>query len=187
MHLHMGSSRAMQIFTLAGYNKNLKMNDLETEIVTLLAQRPHSLYEIVEKTGTIHPAALPLNRLEKNFIIQRCGLTPTDLLHFNGQFTRWDKEASSKMCALFATVSGISTEELVAKLLNRVVQQLTLELIKKQLDKETQPDEMDACKVCQVLVNNFFNSNSKDYSIRFELHRSIIGRCTHKSFSPSSG
>ena len=175
MHLHMGSSRAIQIFTLAGYNKNLELNDLEAEIVALLSQRPHSLYELVEQTNTIHPAALPLTRLEKNFIIQRCGLTPTDLLHINGQFTRWDKEASRKMCALFAAVSGISPEELVTKLLNLVVRQLTLELIKKQLDTETQPDEMDACKVCQVLVNNFFNSNSKDYSVRFELHRSIIG------------
>jgi len=153
MHLYLGSSRAMQIFTLSGYNKNLELNDLESEIVTLLAQRPHSVYEIVEKTGTIHPATLPLNHLEKNFIIQRCGLTPTDLLHINGQFTCWDKEASNKMCALFAAVSGISPEELVEKLLNRVVQQLTLELIKKQLDAETQSDEMDTCKVCQVLVN----------------------------------
>ena len=64
---------------------------------------------------------------------------------------------------------------LVAMLLEQVVRRLALELMKKQLDMMTQSDEMDGCGVCRVMLDNMFNGGGKDFSVRFDLHRPVIG------------
>ena len=173
--LHMGSSKAVQFFTLNGHSRQLELTEPEAEIVSLLEQRPHAIDELVDRTDTIYAGALPLARLEENYIIQRCGLTPTDLLHVTGQFDRWNREISRKMCNLFATLSGLNLEEMVVLLLDKVVQRLALELMKKQLSAETRADDMNVCGVCGAMIKNMFNVGGKDYSVRFTLHRPVIG------------
>ncbi len=174
-HIRMGSSKALQFFTLTGHSRHLVMTEGEARIVNLLKQRPYSVDELVEHTNAVYAGALPLARLEDNYIIQRCGLTPTDLLHVTGQFDRWDRDTSRKMCDMFATLCGLNMEEMVVLLLDKMVRRLALELMKKQLDAETHPDAMDGCEVCRVMVANLFNGGGKDYSVRFTLNRPVIG------------
>jgi N-methylhydantoinase A/oxoprolinase/acetone carboxylase beta subunit len=170
-----GSSKALQFFTLTGHSLHLEMTEGEARIVDLLKHRPYSMDELTDRTGAIYEGALPLARLEKNYIIQRCGLTPTDLLHVTGQFDRWDRGTSRKMCDMFAALCGMNMEEMVVLLLDKVVQRLALELIKKQLDAETQADDMDRCDVCRVMMANLFKGGAKDYSVHFTLNRPVIG------------
>lgn len=175
LNIRTGSSKTLQILTLTDYSSQLKLTAPEAKIVTLLEQRPHAIDELVDRTQTLHSGFLPLARMEENYIIQRCGLTPTDLLHVTGQFNRWNKETSLSMCSLFATLSSLNMEEMVVMLLDQVVQRLAMELIKKQLDMEIQPDDMDNCPACQVMLGNILNGGNKNYSIRFHLHRPVIG------------
>ncbi len=174
-HIRTGSSKALQFFTLTGHSRHLEMTDGEAQIVNLIKQRPYSVDELVDRTGAVYEGALPLARLEENYIIQRCGLTPTDLLHATGQFDRWNRDTSRKVCHMFAKLCGLNMEEMVVLLLDRMVQRLALELMKKQLDTETHPDAMDGCQVCQVMIANLFNGGGKDYSVHFTLNRPVIG------------
>jgi N-methylhydantoinase A/oxoprolinase/acetone carboxylase beta subunit len=174
-HIRTGSSKALHFFTLTGHSRQVKMTESESRIVALLKQRPYSMDELVDRTHAIYEGALPLARLEENYIIQRCGLTPTDLLHVTGQFDRWDRDTSRQMCHMFATLCGLNMEEMVVLLLDKMVQRLALELMKKQLDTETNPDAMDSCEVCQAMIANLFNGGGKDYSVHFTLNRPVIG------------
>ena len=173
--IHTGSSRGIHIFTLTARRVDLDMTDAEREIVTLLKERPHALNELAERTGATYPGAVPVSRLERHFILQRCGLTPTDLLHATGRFTLWNADTSHKMCAIIAALAGLSPEQMVPMLLDQIVQQLVLELIKKHLDTDIRPGQMDRCEVCQMLMNNLLNGENKLYSVHFKLHRPIIG------------
>ncbi len=175
LNMRTGSSKTMQILTLTDYNRQLKLTAPEAKIVALLKQRPHAIDELVDRTKALHAGFLPLARLEENYIIQRCGLTPTDLLHVTGQFNRWNKETSLSVCNLFAALSDLNMEEMVVMLLDQVVQRLAMELMKKQLDMEIQPDDMDHCPACRVMVGNILNGGNKNYSVRFYLHRPVIG------------
>ena len=173
--LKSGSAKALHFFTLTGHTCQLALTESESEIVALLKERPHAIDEMVDRTGAVYDGALPLSRLEENYVIQRCGLTPTDLLHVSGRFNRWSTETARTVCALFAALCDMDPNALVAMLLEQVVRRLALELMKKQLDMMTQSDEMDGCGVCRVMLDNMFNGGGKDFSVRFDLHRPVIG------------
>ncbi len=175
LSLQPGTSKTLHFFTLTGHTRHPALTEREADILELLKERPHSIDELVDRTGAVYAGALPVSRLEDNFVIQRCGLTPTDLLHVNGRFNRWDTETARAMCALFAELSGLDPDAMVALLLEQLVQRLSLELMKKQLDMVTQPDDMDSCRVCQVMLDNMFNGGNQDFRVRFTLHRPVIG------------
>lgn len=61
----------MQILAVTGSVRQLELTYLEKQIVSLLKTRPHSLDELVQKTGVFSDGSLPLERLEENFILQR--------------------------------------------------------------------------------------------------------------------
>ena len=175
LNIRSGSSNGMQILFLTDHNPPLKLTPAEARIVALLETRPHTVEELAERTKALHIGFLPVTRLEENYIVQRCGLTPTDLLHVTGQFDRWHVETSRRICDLFAAVSDMQTKEMVVMLLDRVVQLLAIELIKKQMDMETRPDDLDHCPACRVWVKNILDGGHKDYSVQFHLHRPVIG------------
>lgn len=175
LNLRSGTSNSMQILFLTDHNHQMKLTPTEARIVSLLEQRPHAIEELAERTKALHIGFLPLSRLEENYIIQRCGLTPTDLLHVAGQFEQWDIETSQQICNLFATLSEMPIEEMVVMLLDRVVGRLAIELMKKQMDMETPPNDLEECPACRVWVKNILDGGHKDYSIRFHLHRPVIG------------
>ena len=144
------STRDLQILALTGETDNMPFTPLEESIIDLLRVRPHSVEELVDKTGVLFIPALGLHRLEESYIIQRCGLTLTDLLHVTGGFTRWDGEAARFFCGLFSRLTRMDVPEMAEHLLNMGVERLTLEILKKQLDEDTDSDCLESCPVCQI-------------------------------------
>ncbi|RTZ94940.1 MAG: hydantoinase/oxoprolinase [Deltaproteobacteria bacterium] len=175
LHLYRSGSWPMQVLTRVGQAGDLLLRDEEKRILALLEKRPCSLDELAQHFDTGHWRLLNLERLEMAGVIQRCGLTPTDLLHVTGRFNRWDTETAGKMCELFCEVTGWNQAELIDFLLDRVVRRVAMELLKKQLDEEVVPDDLEACDICRALMNNLFTGGTDDYRVRIDLHRPVIG------------
>lgn len=169
------SSDNMQILTLTGSTDHLPLTPLEEQIVALLASRPYSIDELILRMGVLFEGGLKLGRLEEQFIIQRCGLTPTDLLHVSGRFERWNKKAAERLCGQIARLAKMDRPALVEHLLQSAVERLALELLKRQLDEETDPEALDTCLVCRTLVKNLMAGGSDQYSVRIDLKRPVIG------------
>jgi N-methylhydantoinase A/oxoprolinase/acetone carboxylase beta subunit len=108
-------------------------------------------------------------------VVQRCGLTPTDLLHVTGRYNRWNRPVALKMCELFSEVAGWDQAKMIDFLLDKVVRRVSMELLKKQLDEEVASDRLDDCKICRTLMNNLFNNGNSDYTVQINLHRPVIG------------
>jgi len=125
---HTATTRKMQILVVTGSIKKLELTPLEEKIISLLKTRPHSIAELAQKTNVLSDSSLPLQRLEENFIIQRCGLTLTDLLHITGQFVKWDRQLAEEYCGMFSYLAKKPIPELTQVLLDMGVKQLTLEL-----------------------------------------------------------
>jgi N-methylhydantoinase A/oxoprolinase/acetone carboxylase beta subunit len=169
------STRGMQIMALNGSSDGLNLTPLEEQIVALLKERPFSIRELCERTGVLHEWGLHMDRLEDNFMIQRCGLTLTDLLHVTGRFEQWDRSAAEKFCRLFSIIAKMKNVEMTEHLLNMGTDRLTLELLKRQLDEETDPQDLDTCPVCQALIQNLFSKGNDQYVVRIELKRPVVG------------
>lgn len=72
---------------------HLDLTATEKEILELVRESPHSLYYLskaLEKDVDI----LPWQRLVKIGSLHRASLTPTDILHAAGDFSRWDLRAA---------------------------------------------------------------------------------------------
>ena len=169
------STQNMQILVLNGSQENLVLTPQEDKIVTLLKSRPFSIDELVKQTEVLFEGSLKLGRLEENFIIQRCGLTLTDLLHATGHFERWNKDAAERICRIFSRLIKMGIPEMAQHLMDMGIERLTLELLKRQLDEETDPEALLTCHVCKTLVKNLLAGGSDQYTVRIDLKRPIVG------------
>ncbi len=172
---HTTSTRKMQILAVTGSTKQLELTPLEKKIISLLKTRPHSIDELVLKTDVLSDSSLPLRRLEENFIIQRCGLTLTDLLHITGQFDRWDRNMAKEYCEMFCFLAKKQRRELTRYLLDMGVNLLTIEILKRQLDDEVDTEGLHTCPVCKVLINNLLTRTNPHYEVSINLKRPVIG------------
>jgi N-methylhydantoinase A/oxoprolinase/acetone carboxylase beta subunit len=177
LHLdrHSGTTRDMQILALTGSPDNLSLTAPEEKILTLLESRPYSIDELIKQTGVLFEKSLRLDRLEDSFIIQRCGLTLTDILHVTKQFDRWSRESAENYCKLISRLTKMDMADMTQLLLEMGIERLTLELLKRQLDEETDPEALHACPVCQTLIRNLLSGGTDQYAVRIDLKRPVVG------------
>jgi N-methylhydantoinase A/oxoprolinase/acetone carboxylase beta subunit len=166
-------TRPMQMLMLTGHSNGLNLTAQEQEILSLLKERPFSLDELGCRSEAGYWAILPLKRLEEHYIVQRCGFTPTDLLHIKGLFEKWDKKTSQYICGMLARIVPYEQDELVDYLLDATVKQVAVELLKNQLEGEA--DTLDECPVCKTLVSNLLAGGGTDFTVNIKLHSPIIG------------
>jgi hypothetical protein len=79
------------------------------------------------------------------------------------------------MCDLLADMAGMTRDSLVTMLLEQVVQQLTGELIKNQLDGEIEADALDRHDLSKFLIGRMAGDGRGEYRIDFKLRRPVIG------------
>ncbi|WP_373500353.1 hydantoinase/oxoprolinase family protein, partial [Desulfococcus sp.] len=175
IHRYASSTRGMQVLALNGAAGDMDLTGPEREIIALLTARPCSIDELLERTGAMIERALPIRRLEEYAVIQRCGLTPTDLLHITGRFDRWDGRTAARYAAIYAAQARTDVLEMAQAMLEKVVRELALELLKRELDGETDPDAIHTCPVCRTLVENLFAGGSDHYRVRIDLKHPIVG------------
>ncbi len=174
-HRFRNSWTATQLLTLINRDIRLSLTELEKRIVELVDERPRSLDEICQRLDVPHPGALPLERLEAGFVIQRCGLTPTDLLHVTGRFTQWNGEASRRMVMLFAGTSGMSESDIVSRLMQLTTENLTMAIVSSQLETFGKTGAIESCATCRKLFDNLFGKDNQPFSVRLSFHHPIIG------------
>jgi N-methylhydantoinase A/oxoprolinase/acetone carboxylase beta subunit len=169
------SSRDLQIIALLEPRLRQRMTVLEEKIFDLLVRRPHAVDELVRHTGEHFAGALGLERLEQNFIIQRCGFTPTDLLHIENRFTRWSRDTAVRMGRMVARICRLDLQAMTAGLLTRIGERLTLEILKTQLDAEADPTEPDHNCLGRTLVENMLKGGNRRFTVSIRMHQPVIG------------
>jgi hypothetical protein len=117
---------------------------------------------------------LPLERLEEKFIIQKCGLTFTDLLHINGRFRKWDTGAAEQYAEFYSFLSGKPLYEMVDTLMDMGARQLSMELLKHRLD-DVESDRLDDCQACTTLIYHLLNEQHPNYEVAINLKHPVIG------------
>ncbi len=169
------SWQPMQILTLNDQASCFEMTEAEKCIVQLVAKRPRSLDELVQRTNALYPGNLPLQRLESNHILQRGGLTPTDLLHFTGAFTRWDVESSRQMISVQAEIAGVPEDQLVSELMQRIVRRLSMELLADRLKTFREDGTLESCATCRRLLSHLIDGDRSNLTVNISLHQPVVG------------
>jgi N-methylhydantoinase A/oxoprolinase/acetone carboxylase beta subunit len=74
----------------------------EESLVSLLREGPQPVPDIVKHLKVLHIGQVEAKELLRQEIIGRSGLTPTDLMHVEGSYDRWDREAAMAALDVFA-------------------------------------------------------------------------------------
>jgi hypothetical protein len=65
--------------------------------------------------------------------------------------------------------------EMIDHIFELGVKRLSMELLKRRLDDDMDPDKMDACPVCKTLVHHLLNEQHPNYEISINLKHPVIG------------
>jgi N-methylhydantoinase A/oxoprolinase/acetone carboxylase beta subunit len=165
----------MDLLALNVHEHDLVLGDDEARLVESLRARPRSAAELARLTNAVGWQFLPLARLEESHLVQRCALTPTDLLHVTAQVTLWDAPAARRMCDAFARLAGSRREEFAQRAIRQVVRMLAVELLKKRLDDRIDGDDLDASPAARALIDNALGGGDDGFRVRVALGRPIVG------------
>lgn len=105
---------------------------LGTKIAEILEDGPHCAAYIAGKL-TVYERITGLGELLEHQLVSPVTMTPTDLLHIKGTFTRWDAEASIQYIAIAADCMKCEASELTDKLMKKYKDQLTKSVIESIL------------------------------------------------------
>ena len=168
------STQSMQILTKTGDVNSLRLTPLEEQIISKLEKRPYSIDELLQNPDVETRLSLPLQRLEENFIIQRSGLTLTDIFHIKGLFEKWDTESAERYAGFYSSITGIPLYEMVDYLLELGTKKLSTELLKHCLDNVNSA-EIDNNQAWKTLIHLLLNEQHPNYEVAINFKHPVIG------------
>jgi N-methylhydantoinase A/oxoprolinase/acetone carboxylase beta subunit len=105
-------------------------NDPRTQkVLELLKEGPRLLPRLLKQVGAVSPIQINVDDLINQEVIERAGLTPTDILHASGEFTPWDGEIARLIIDHVARGWGIGSEEFILKIKDAITRKITGEIV----------------------------------------------------------
>ena len=159
----------------------VKIKDLENSTLTnddktflsAISEGPLSLNEVSEKYN-IHPFSINVGKMEELGMVQRIGMTPTDLLHAEGSYVEYDAEASSLGVKYMSKIMKMEPDVFIQLGKLKVMQKIAREILKKLYFEETGKLTMD--KIAEDLTDKFITGKEGlDYSCSIKLNKPLIG------------
>ncbi len=95
----------------------------DEKMIAKLKERPHSMTYLARIIGQ-DPETIDLTPLVEEGVLLRIGVTPTDILHVQGRYNRWNRDLSNAGVEILARRQEIST----VKFLDRVERMIKVKL-----------------------------------------------------------
>ena len=128
------STEAMEILALTGREPVFDLTYEEEQVLKLLKERPYSVKELALKLKHGLWKILNTGRLENTALIQRYGLTPTDVLTAEGKISLWSPDLSSRVYKLYEIIWGEEAETLHEQVFGYITDNLLKTLLLQELN-----------------------------------------------------
>lgn len=119
---------------------------MHVRLLKTLNEGPASVSALLEKLGRYHRVQLNADGLFRQGLLECATLTPTDLLHINGQMDAWDAEAARQAVKCACGICGRDPKTFVEKTLDHIVAMMveeTVVFLAGQGEKTGLPDTVD--------------------------------------------
>lgn len=161
-----------EFFTLAHDGDRSALQTEDIAFLQLLENGPCRLTDAGTVLG-VNPHTFSVQLLESRGFVTRIGVTPTDILHAEGSYTRYDAEASSAAVGYLARKCGLSEKDFIRHTKEIITRKIASCALEKVLLDESGKDEIDMSQ--QIILNKAVNGGSADYRLDFILKYPIIG------------
>ncbi len=162
----------LDVLILSG-SPRVDLTDREKALIDLLSSGPVPALHAASSLGLPSPRLLPLSRLEDWGVVKRAGLTPTDLLHASGAFTRWSVSAAKKALEAFAVIFGASSEEVSSLAMQAVTRRIFEEIVRREVAHESRKLH-DIPEDWEFLMAKAFSDDGAGLGVSFSLRRPVI-------------
>jgi len=99
------------------------------QVLEMLREGPRALPSILEELDLFHPLQFGGSALLREEVIGRSSLTPTDLLHLNGTFTPWNREAADLAAGLCAGYARLEADQFIEEVFRFMVTRIARETV----------------------------------------------------------
>ncbi|MCL2147402.1 MAG: hydantoinase/oxoprolinase family protein, partial [Synergistaceae bacterium] len=99
------------------------LGDDDAAVVKALSDGPLSISELSDRTK-ISLYSLNTTKLERYGIIQRCGVTPTDIAHITGELSKWDAGAAELCTEYLAFKLKMTIRELASTVKEQICRKI---------------------------------------------------------------
>lgn len=162
-----------EFFIFSREMKGLDLGKNGQTLIDLIRKEPRTIHEISILTG-MHPLEFDVRRLEELGVIQRIGLTPTDILHAEGTYVEYDPLPSKFGVEIQSAIVGMESGEFCSAVRNKVVEKVAYELLSKLVYEET--GKMEFNGVAEDFIMKFIKGTpGLDYLCRLDISKKIIG------------
>lgn len=112
-----------------------KYTNFEKKVATTLKDTPMSLTILQKQIGE-KVTKTSLERLIDEGVLIRCGVTPTDAMHYKGDFTEYSIEAATYGLSIMAKCIGSEVQSLSEKIYELVVHKLYTNILRSLIEDE---------------------------------------------------
>jgi N-methylhydantoinase A/oxoprolinase/acetone carboxylase beta subunit len=151
----------------------LELNENEQRLVDMLQDGPKPALDAARLMGLPSHILLPTSRLEACGMVKRAALTPTDLLHVTGAFTRWDADASRRALDIFAAMFRGSAQDILDRAMLAVTRRLFEEIVRREITWENRKLH-DIPEDWEFVLDKAFGGDTHGLGIKFSLSRPVV-------------
>jgi N-methylhydantoinase A/oxoprolinase/acetone carboxylase beta subunit len=148
------ASAAILDFFTRGRAPSGALGENDERVLLALADGPLPRLDLSRRMGLASPLLLQTESLERLGCVQRCALTPTDVLHATGGFTAWSVPAATRALEVFADLYGQPAEVMGELIMQETVQRLAFEALRHELGEAAAEPNSAARRLLQAAVDH---------------------------------
>jgi len=147
----------------------------ERALVEFLRGGPQPVPEILKHLGLLHPVQIGAGDLLRQEIIGKAGLTPTDLLHIEGQYAPWDVESARQAMDVFCRFQSLDPNDARQQVWSQMTKELVCAIITFLSGKKLCSSALADDDLGSWFFYNSLYSTHPQLETRFRLRQPIVG------------
>lgn len=149
------------------------LNPMESLTARYLIDNPHNVFYIAEHFNT-DADALHMDRLVKQNAVRLISLTPTDILHAEGKFSKWDSRISVAAAERMSAMLKLKTEEFLKLVEDNIINALSKVCMQGIAAFEEVEFDFDECAGSAFMLEGFFEDKSSLIKTEFSIDKPIV-------------
>lgn len=151
------------------------LSDLEVKAVEILQTGPRSLYTLSQRMK-IDPNLLNLQHLINLGVLARVSLTPTDILHAQGSYNQWNREAAEIGVEVLANWMRKKPDEFIKLAAEKIINDLCITCLQSLVGSDEKSIRLKDTIGAMFFVKKALSPDQgQEFDCSFKINMPIVG------------
>ena len=178
------SGQPIDCYILLRKPQSDRLSLAEKEVIDCLSLAPHNVFQIAALVGK-DPSLLGLKGLVDRGFLARVSLTPTDLLHVQGSYVEWNREAALTAVNILAWLLKMEVEAFVSYALKEVERKMAAAVLQSILNDSGYGMDISEQPLLKPFIDRILGRTNEQFECRVAVAKPLIAiGAPVKSFLP---